>query len=273
MNKQLTFFVSFLFVLFLGGMSVDAKAFNDVPSWAEDEINYLYDNGIVKGISKDTFGSNDEIRRGDAAIMLARAKNLPLSNIPSQSSFPDVKTKDYYFTEIEAAVKAGYLSGFPDGSFGPTKPLTREQMAKIITEAYGLTQTGENPFPDISNSWAKDEIIHLAYHGISVGNSDGKFLPRQNISRAEYSVMVARAMNDDFKVDDFNQFPDIGGGEPEPEIEAREAMLTLVNIERQGRGIYPYKKDHLLMQSAQFKAEDMYDNNYFDHNSPTYGRF
>nr|WP_227872373.1 CAP domain-containing protein [Paenibacillus albus] len=48
-------------------------------------------------------------------------------------------------------------------------------------------------------------------------------------------------------------------------------VVTLVNQERAKAGLSALKPDTLLNKVALDKAKDMYTNNYFDHNSPTYG--
>ena len=48
-------------------------------------------------------------------------------------------------------------------------------------------------------------------------------------------------------------------------------MLDLVNQERTSRGIAPLVADPALERVARLKAQDMIDNGYFDHTSPTYG--
>ncbi|KZE68738.1 hypothetical protein AWM68_00205 [Fictibacillus phosphorivorans] len=56
------------------------------------------------------------------------------------------------------------------------------------------------------------------------------------------------------------------------ELTAQEQqMLDLVNQERQKQGLPALKADPELTKVARVKAKDMIDNNYFDHNSPTYG--
>jgi len=62
---------------------------------------------------------------------------------------------------------------------------------------------------------------------------------------------------------------------PSPEQPAigveEQKMLDLINAERSKAGIAPLKPDTKLMEVAKTKAEDMVDNNYFSHTSPTYG--
>ncbi|HHV38317.1 MAG TPA: hypothetical protein GXX70_02345 [Tepidimicrobium sp.] len=48
-------------------------------------------------------------------------------------------------------------------------------------------------------------------------------------------------------------------------------VLRLVNIERQKAGLAPFVHSEELSKVARTKSEDMARNNYFSHNSPTYG--
>ncbi|WCK52388.1 CAP domain-containing protein [Aneurinibacillus sp. Ricciae_BoGa-3] len=50
-----------------------------------------------------------------------------------------------------------------------------------------------------------------------------------------------------------------------------QQMLNLVNQERQKNGLAPLKANMQLVKMARVKAKDMIDNNYFSHQSPTYG--
>lgn len=50
-----------------------------------------------------------------------------------------------------------------------------------------------------------------------------------------------------------------------------QQVVNLVNQERAKQGLGALSSDAELAKVADVKAKDMYDNNYFDHNSPTYG--
>ncbi|MDX9871189.1 MAG: CAP domain-containing protein [Clostridia bacterium] len=54
---------------------------------------------------------------------------------------------------------------------------------------------------------------------------------------------------------------------------AEQQMVNLVNQERAKAGLAPLVVDSALVQSAREKSKDMVANNYFSHNSPTYGGF
>lgn len=60
--------------------------------------------------------------------------------------------------------------------------------------------------------------------------------------------------------------------QPSSQIGSQQVhMLDMVNQERSKAGLKPLAWDASLANVAQVKAKDMVDNNYFDHNSPTYG--
>lgn len=58
-----------------------------------------------------------------------------------------------------------------------------------------------------------------------------------------------------------------GSGATTEEIE----LLKLINAERTKNGLSELKFDAEVQRVAQIKAKDLVDNNYFSHNSPTYG--
>lgn len=55
------------------------------------------------------------------------------------------------------------------------------------------------------------------------------------------------------------------------ETTTEQDILKLVNAERSKQGLSPLTLNWELSRVAKFKSEDMRDNNYFSHTSPTYG--
>lgn len=55
------------------------------------------------------------------------------------------------------------------------------------------------------------------------------------------------------------------------ETTTEQEILKLVNAERSKQGLSPLTLNWELSRVAKFKSEDMRDNNYFSHTSPTYG--
>jgi len=66
--------------------------------------------------------------------------------------------------------------------------------------------------------------------------------------------------------------PETDNTETDKEMQSiKQQVITLVNQERKKRGLKPYQSNAKVTKAAQKKAKDMAANNYFSHQSPTYG--
>lgn len=65
--------------------------------------------------------------------------------------------------------------------------------------------------------------------------------------------------------------PTTGGGGNGTLTSLESEMLKYVNEARSANGVAPLKMDSEVTNVARIKSQDMIDNNYFSHNSPTYG--
>ena len=87
-----------------------------------------------------------------------------------------------------------YLNGYPDGSFGPEKPLTRAEAAQMFYNLL-LDRDVENSaaFTDVApGAWYAKAVDALASLGIITGYEDGTFRPENTITRAEFVTMAMR---------------------------------------------------------------------------------
>lgn len=122
---------------------------------------------------------------------------------PTQPVFRDI-SNDIYKTQIEEAVKLGFIAGFPeDRTFRPLNPLTREQLVSMVFEALrGIpgvnvpapTAPAASPFPDVPSSrWSAAKIKWARDNDIVKGYLDGTFKPTQNVTRAELIAVMKKA--------------------------------------------------------------------------------
>ena len=107
--------------------------------------------------------------------------------------FTDIHThwaKDY----INQAVELGIASGYKDQTFKPNQSLTRAQAVSILVRALDLETDKKAPFPDIQKyaSSTQAEIAAAYHHGLVKGR-DGKFMPAQEVTRAQMALMLYRA--------------------------------------------------------------------------------
>lgn len=171
-----------------------ALAFKDVGETYSKVINEFVDLGIVGGYEDQTFRPNNNVTRGQAAIMLARALKLDTNNV-GDVQYKDID-KDYpAFKEIAAVTKAGIMSGNKN-KFEPNKPLTRAQMATILTKAFELKGKGSSSFKDVPKDHYAYSVIDALYSNeITTGYENDTFRPTKPVTRAHFVLFLSRALN------------------------------------------------------------------------------
>jgi hypothetical protein len=171
-----------------------AETFPDVKGhWAQEEIEYLTDRGIIKGYSNGTFGVNDTIKRDQVAAILARQQEL----VDVPADYPDVPADQWANGEIGAVTNAGIMQGYLDGQFRPDNYVNRAQAATVLANAFDLeSSTVEPHYSDVGTGhWAFNDIQAMTDNHIARGYSNGTFKGGQEITRAEFAVFLARQLN------------------------------------------------------------------------------
>ena len=109
-----------------------------------------------------------------------------------------------YHTAIIDLANKGIIGGYTNGNFGPNDPVTRQQFAKMIDLALGLT-VKEGDFPDpaapfvdlgadnSSNLYPHEYVAVAALNGLTNGTDATHFSPLRNITRSQVVTMVKRA--------------------------------------------------------------------------------
>ncbi|PFB76437.1 S-layer protein [Bacillus anthracis] len=169
--------------------------FKDVPEhhWSYKAIMDLQEKNIVSGYGDGRFGFGDNITRGQVARMLyAYLKPADEPNLPN----PYTDVKNHMFEkEILTLSKAGIISGFGDGRFGPDSILTREQLAAVLTNAFHLKATSTTTFKDVNkNYWATNAISALQENKIAAGMGDNMFEPYKIVTREQYAQFLYNAI-------------------------------------------------------------------------------
>ncbi|ASS73882.1 hypothetical protein CIG75_02100 [Tumebacillus algifaecis] len=171
-------------------------SFSDIEgSYAKDAILELANAGIIVG-ENGKFNPSAKINRQDFAIIMAKALGLDLNNKPATATFSDIPTTHYSFVAVEAAVKAGLLSGIGGGKFGANTSLTREQMAVVFVNALGVDVAGKGAdlkFADASSisSWAKDAVAYAVEAKLLSGGEGNKFNPQASAERQQVAVVAS----------------------------------------------------------------------------------
>lgn len=179
-----------------------SKSFADVSThWAKDDINSLASKMIITGITNSTYAPENKITRAQFATLIVRA--LGIESNASKAVFSDVKAGDWFAGAVGAAVDAGVIKGYTDGTFKPNAFVTREEVAAMVVQALKVAgqdtsvtaeETGQYiaQFKDGAkiDSWARTVVAAAAKNGIIKGNTNGAFTPAGNSTRAESAVMI-----------------------------------------------------------------------------------
>ncbi|WP_298824559.1 5'-nucleotidase C-terminal domain-containing protein [uncultured Planococcus sp.] len=177
-------------------VSADAAKFEDVSDRYVKAVNFLVENGITNGISETHYGTADNIKRQDAAVMIARAIGFNSSQDFKDSGFTDVPASAKW--AVDALVQAGIVHGKTEKRFGATDLLTRNELSKLLASAakYDIDdKVTKTQFTDVNAKFAK-YVDALLKNGITVGKTETQFGAEQNLTRGEMALFIFRAKDD-----------------------------------------------------------------------------
>ncbi|MDO5478954.1 MAG: S-layer homology domain-containing protein, partial [Clostridia bacterium] len=185
-----------------GGQTPAKKEFADVHPlghWASADIDYVYANGLMKGISETEFGPEAPLTRAMLVTVLYRIEGEPATNrsIP----FSDVDMGAYYANAVSWAKQVGIVMGVTETEFAPDLNISREQIAAIMHryaeyKGYDVTQGGMlirefNDYEEISE-YALTAMAWTVNSGLLKGKGENSLAPEENATRAETAAILHR---------------------------------------------------------------------------------
>ena len=108
----------------------DQNPFNDVftDDWFNVAVSTMYDMDIVYGRDNNNFDPNAYITRAEFAAIAARFDSEGYSG---ENLFTDIDGH-WAANQINRAAEKGWISGYPDGTFGPDRYITRAEAVTMI---------------------------------------------------------------------------------------------------------------------------------------------
>ena len=119
----------------------------------------------------------------------------PEVQLPKESPFTDVKEGDPFYKEIIWFQQQGITTGWPDKTFRPHDPVSREAMAAFFYRYSGKppVKVQNAPFKDVpEQNMFYREIAWLHDSKITTGWDDGTFRPHESISREAMAAFLYR---------------------------------------------------------------------------------
>lgn len=173
--------------------------FNDVSAahWAASAIQNLCAEGILSGVTATSFEPERSVTRAEFVKMLVMV--LGLQETAYNGAFRDVSAEDWYAGILQSAYESGLVTG-ADGLFWPNRPISREEMAKLLVcaceQRLGAITAEEAAFTDRAafSAWAAAYIDKAAAAGLVSGMEDGTFNAQGSASRAQAAVVAERLL-------------------------------------------------------------------------------
>ena len=108
-----------------------------IPSWALDAVKAVYSRGIITGKQEADgvyFAPSDPLSREQAMTIIGRIQ--PLGYYRAElSSFADAgRVQSWSRTYLQELVGRGVINGYEDNTLRPAAPVTRAQLATILTK-------------------------------------------------------------------------------------------------------------------------------------------
>lgn len=110
-----------------------------------------------------------------------------------------LKVKTMEKLNVSAERHGAYIVGYPDGTFGPERSMTRAEAAaiyaRLLAEQNGdtITEMANTRFTDVpKDAWYSGYVKYLADYGIVEGHGNNTFAPNDPVTRAEFTAMSVR---------------------------------------------------------------------------------
>lgn len=177
----------------------------DRTSWYGDAVHYCTYYGYFKGMEKGLFYPDANVTRAMAVTALYRfhCYRFGEQEYLPRHPFDDSDRESWYDKALCWSFAYGLVNGVSEKEFAPDRSITRQEMAKLIylyTDTFYGELTSElvpgelSGFSDIGDiaEYAREPFSRVVTLGFMVGDDEGRLLPRESMTRAQYAVLMKR---------------------------------------------------------------------------------
>ncbi|MFR3468936.1 MAG: S8 family serine peptidase [Oscillospiraceae bacterium] len=176
-----------------------SKAFSDLDTgrWYHAYTDYAIEKGLMQGVGNGRFRPEGTLTRGMLVTTLYRLAGSP--EVEQDAAFTDLREGAYYEAAVAWAQANGIAKGVTQTTFGPERPVTREQAAAFLYR-YVTGYLGRTPAPGGSLSgfadagqispYAEAAVAWAVAEDFFQGYEDGKLYPRAELTRAQMAKLL-----------------------------------------------------------------------------------
>ena len=168
---------------------------NNVTPDAFDAENH---GKFLDGYEDGTVRPNANITRAEVASMIYRLLKESVRGqiYTTTNKFSDVPARKWYNVAVSSMANGGYIAGYPDGTFGGERNITRAEFVTMLANFLDAPIEGSMNFSDVSSThWAYKNIVTAVSAGWVSGYEDGTFRPNRELTRAEAIAVLNRVLN------------------------------------------------------------------------------
>ena len=139
-----------------------ASGFRDVDStkWYNTYVATLNNAGVITDSRTGYFRPNDAITRAELAAMLAQFAEKKSAAI----YFSDISAGYWAANAIALTANLGWINGYPDGTFGPDKTVTRAELMAMVNRATGRAPESTSALLSGMKTWKDNaDTAHWYY--------------------------------------------------------------------------------------------------------------
>jgi uncharacterized protein YkwD len=244
---------------------------------AENAAAGLVSGSIYRGDENGNLNLDKGLTRAELAVILMRIDFTPgatmderinewiadnLSQGTKYSKFTDVP--GWAAPHVEYCYNAGYMNGISETQFDPSGQVNPKMVCTVVMRQFKIAE----------GDWNYDTSLTKAQ---AIGLTQDANVSSSIITRGDTAIILHRAIGRHYK-----ETPATPTPTPVPTTtpsattamtieEMKAEVVRLVNEERVKAGVPELQVSDDLMTSAQLKAEDMVENDYYGHTSPVYG--
>jgi len=168
--------------------------------WGQSWIEKAVQAGIVTGFNDATYRPDQAITREELITIIARVlkpKEAVASEVPRFTD--EVQVGKWASVAISAAVQAGWITGYSDGSFRPQEGITRVELAAVLARATQGNVVGSGQLSQFLDAqqipvWAQSYAAQVVASGFMEGTGSGLFNPAGSVTRAEAATVAVRLL-------------------------------------------------------------------------------
>ncbi|TBL72643.1 YbhB/YbcL family Raf kinase inhibitor-like protein [Paenibacillus thalictri] len=180
----------------LGIVSAEDGSKDIKGHWAERQLQSWITKGFIQGYADGSIRPDTSVTRAEWMTLANRAFGLSEKAAVTAS---DVNPQSWEYEQAAIAIKAGYVSGYEDGTLRLGNDVTRQETAAMIVKLLQLDQgqlSALDRFRDKADlpEWSKGPLAAVVSKGILDGYENGTLGFNRSVTRAEAVVILDRAL-------------------------------------------------------------------------------